>query len=342
MRVYSLSNFHFSSNSSLPRLDHDSDSDFGPIAMKTQRFPFSSFPSGWFQVAYSDELVAGQVLPLSYLGKNLVLFRTDDGKPCVLDAFCPHLGAHLGYGGKVDRGAIRCPFHGWRISGEGKVVAVPYSEIVPAKAKIAAWPVRETNGMILLHHASDGERPSWEVPELPEFHSEAWGPYVKKRWKVRTHIQEILENIVDPAHFRSVHRMMEWPRTEVETEGSVLRSRSKTKMRTPRGDVDAEITWEAHGMGLGWIRFTGIVETLFVNAVTPIDQEYVDLRFSFLQKKEDPAGVRAALIDEICGQVDEDVPIWENKIYREKPMLTRGEATVMILRRWCRQFLTDS
>lgn len=309
------------------------------VSENPRRFPFSSFPSGWFQVAYSDELAAGQVLPLSYFGKDLVLFRTEDGKPYALDAFCPHLGAHLGYGGKVDHGAIQCPFHGWRISGEGKCVGIPYSDVIPASAKIAAWPVREDNGMILLHHSPEGKEPLWEVPKMPEFHSEAWGPTVKKRWKVRTHIQEILENIVDSAHFRSVHRIIQLPETKVEVEGPVLRSRSKTKMGTPRGDVDAEITWEAHGMGFGWIRFAGIVETLFVNAITPIDEDSVDLRFSFLQKKEDPAGVKAALIEEICSQVDEDIPIWENKIYRAQPRLAQGEGTIMIFRKWCRQFL---
>ena len=65
------------------------------------RFPFSRYPNGWFQIAYSDELEKGQVVPLRYFGKDLVLFRTEGGEAQLLDAYCPHLGAHLGHGGKV-------------------------------------------------------------------------------------------------------------------------------------------------------------------------------------------------------------------------------------------------
>ena len=43
------------------------------------RFPFTPFANGWFRVAYSDELHPGQVKPLYYFGKDLVLFRTDNG-----------------------------------------------------------------------------------------------------------------------------------------------------------------------------------------------------------------------------------------------------------------------
>ena len=36
--------------------------------------------------------------PLHYFGRDLVLFRTERASPAVLDAHCPHLGAHLAVG----------------------------------------------------------------------------------------------------------------------------------------------------------------------------------------------------------------------------------------------------
>jgi hypothetical protein len=36
--------------------------------------------------------------------------------------------------------------------------------------------------------------------------------------------------------------------------------------------------------------------------------------------------------------VSQDVPIWENKIYRDTPMLTRLEKGIAEHRRWSRQF----
>jgi 3-ketosteroid 9alpha-monooxygenase subunit A len=54
-------------------------------------------------------------------GKDLVLFRGGDGALGLLDAYCPHLGAHLGVGGSVSAdGCIQCPFHGWKFGTDGK------------------------------------------------------------------------------------------------------------------------------------------------------------------------------------------------------------------------------
>jgi cholesterol 7-dehydrogenase len=45
------------------------------------------------------------------LGQHLVLFRTEKDEAKVLDAYCPHMGADLGVGGKVVGDCIECPFH---------------------------------------------------------------------------------------------------------------------------------------------------------------------------------------------------------------------------------------
>ena len=59
-------------------------------------------PRGWFAVAHSDEIAKGEVQKAHYFGQDLVVFRTESGKAGVFDAYCPHLGAHLGVGGKVE------------------------------------------------------------------------------------------------------------------------------------------------------------------------------------------------------------------------------------------------
>ena len=90
---------------------------------RSYRFSFPPYPVGWFQVDYSDELEVGEVKPLEYFGRDMVLFRAEDGTAHVLDAFCPHLGAHLGHGGTVDAtedgtSCITCPFHGWKFDAK--------------------------------------------------------------------------------------------------------------------------------------------------------------------------------------------------------------------------------
>ncbi|MGI9433162.1 MAG: Rieske 2Fe-2S domain-containing protein, partial [Myxococcota bacterium] len=65
------------------------------------RFPFP-LPNGWFRVAFESEIEAPSVTPLRYFGRDLVLAVFEDGTPQVFDAFCPHLGAHLGHGGAIE------------------------------------------------------------------------------------------------------------------------------------------------------------------------------------------------------------------------------------------------
>ena len=84
-------------------------------------------PFGWYALAPSSELAVGDVKPLHYFGRELVLFRTESGQPAVLNAFCPHLGAHLGHGGHVEGESISCPFHAWKFDGDGFCTDLPYA-----------------------------------------------------------------------------------------------------------------------------------------------------------------------------------------------------------------------
>lgn len=42
--------------------------------------------------------------------------------------------------------------------------------------------------------------------------------------------------------------------------------------------------------------------------------------------------------DSFCDGVSQDIPIWENKVYRPRPVLTRSERPIVEHRRWARQF----
>ena len=71
-----------------------------------ERFPFATYPKGWFQVAYSRDVEAGQVIGLHYFGRRLIGYRGGSGTPYVLDAYCPHLGADITVGGTVTEDCI--------------------------------------------------------------------------------------------------------------------------------------------------------------------------------------------------------------------------------------------
>jgi len=170
------------------------------------RFPFPAVPDGWFAVMASEDLASGQVTALSCLERELVAFRDADGTPRVFDAHCPHLGAHLGFGGQVCDDGIVCPFHGWRFDGDGRLVEAPRLERAP-RAATHAWEVGERNGRIFVWHHAHGEAPEYEIPTYRADGSE-WTPWRTRSYQVRTHVQELTENIIDRSHFYQVHDMV--------------------------------------------------------------------------------------------------------------------------------------
>ena len=100
---------------------------------------------------------------------------------------------------------VVCPFHGWRFDGEGRLAEVPQLEQTP-RASVHAWPVCERNGRIFVwHHAADGP-PSFEVIGYRQ-DEEGWTPWRRNTYRVRVHVQDLTENIIDRSHFSSVHDM---------------------------------------------------------------------------------------------------------------------------------------
>src|SRR5258706_4225968 len=179
------------------------------------------YPQGWYALAYSDELAPGAALPVTAFGREWVVFRAAGGEPRVLDAVCPHLGAHLGHGGCVDGDSIACPFHKWRFDGAGRCVDMPYAQKIRARARVQPLIARDASGFLLVWHDPSGAPPAWEPPNLPEIGAAAWTPIARRQWRVRTHVQETNENNCDSAHLRFVHGLIE-PTSTAHADGATF------------------------------------------------------------------------------------------------------------------------
>src|SRR3546814_16492534 len=95
--------------------------------------------SDWSSDVCSSDL-AGELRNVTLFGQEWVLFRTESGKPGMSDPYCPHLGAHMGHGGKVCGEHLRCPFHHWEYHTEGWCKNIPYAKVTPTTAKKHAIP----------------------------------------------------------------------------------------------------------------------------------------------------------------------------------------------------------
>jgi 3-ketosteroid 9alpha-monooxygenase subunit A len=301
-----------------------------------------NYPRGWFVVAFSDDIAVGQSRSMQYFGEKLVAFRGEDGQVHVLDAYCAHMGADLGSGGRVIGNDIECPFHAWRYCGTGECVAIPYAKKIPEKARQRAWRTREVNGLVLVHHDPAARPPDFEIPIISEYGTPEWLPWATKMYRVKTHPREIVENLADRAHFPRVHA------TEIEdfafeVNGHTATQRVKGRAILPGGGVDNfSSTTTYHGPAYLLMRMSGIFDNYMLVAHTPISHGELDLRLGVSLKLAGDRKKTEALVELYMNNLksgfEDDLRIWENKLYRETPVLCDGDGPITQLRRWYRQF----
>jgi len=319
------------------------------------RYPFTPYPDGWFWVGYGDDLKAGEVRPVRYFGRDLVLFRTGAGRPCLLDAYCPHVGAHLGHGGEVVDESIQCPFHGWRMDGEGRCVHIPGDVRIPERARVRAWPIEEANGVIMAYHDAGGRPPTWRPARFEEYASAEWTMFRRgASWCIRVHVQDLVENGMDNAHFGYLHPQQTIDmRTEgVEEDGHVFVHRTFQRYNVfglAKLFVD-EVTGPlvVTAFGLGYVVNRAIVDAkirlayTFAFYFTPLDDEHVEVNCMLSMKRLRAPFVESVLLRKAIREgkrtIDQDVPIWEHKLYRDRPLLSAADGPIMRFRKWARRF----
>ncbi|MEX0846746.1 MAG: Rieske 2Fe-2S domain-containing protein [Ilumatobacteraceae bacterium] len=315
-------------------------------ATTDERWPWP-IPYGWFALAWADELDPLGVLARRAFGTELVLWRDADGQARVHDAYCPHLGAHIGHGGRVEGNDLVCPFHAWQFDADGRNTRIPYSERTNGKARLRTYPVVERNGLVMAWYHPHQEAPSWDVPHVAEMSADGIGaefsdPFTR-RFEIATPWQEMAENGVDSAHFRYVHGTAEVPVLDsYETDGPRSRMRSTQYFVTPRGTTEGRIDSDSYGPGFSVVRFTGIVETVLLGCATPVERDRCEMRFTFAVRRfADDAvtsSVGQAFVDEVSRQLLEDKPIWEHKRFVERPALADTDGPFLQFRQWASQF----
>ena len=114
-----------------------------------------SFPQAvrdaWHMVALSRDLRPGAVHKVMLCGTPVALFRNEQELGALIDR-CPHRNYPLSEG-RVHRGALECPYHGWRFNPDGACVAVPgcaNETAEDARLRADALRVAERHGAIFV------------------------------------------------------------------------------------------------------------------------------------------------------------------------------------------------
>jgi hypothetical protein len=181
-----------------------------------------------------------------------------------------------------------------------------------------------------------------EVREDPA----GWTPWRANVHRVRVHVQDMTENILDRAHFTAVHDMQppEKEHFEVRFEGPtlVVEQTLRVVAVSDQGfEVLSRTTNFGPGISVAEVRH-GPLHTITYITQTPIDGEHADVRLHFsMERLADEGATRAVseLNDRITNeQFLQDVPIWENRAFLERPRLTERDGPIAQYRRWYEQF----
>lgn len=299
--------------------------------------PLPEFPNGWFGIGFASDLEPQEVRALNLFGQDVVLYRGRSGEAHLLDAYCPHLGAHLGHGGKVAGENVVCPFHAWSFDGTGQCTNVPYSDEIPADSGIRAWPLRERNGLLFAWYHAEGKEPDWEISELPEFSDPGHRIAGIRCTHFTSHVQDVVENGVDLPHFRVVHQ---WDADQVEwsTHGPEYRMAYRIEtMRDKKRDAP-EIHSTTQGPGYTFTTFAGSLRGVSTHAMTQVEPGVFQLLQIYVYHKDIPDDACEAAMEGSSYEWASDIPIWENKKILLKPLLTADDGPVSAYRRWFNQF----
>lgn len=350
------------------------------IAKKKKYFP-PPYPNGWFRLCSTKDVENNNIHSVSAMGKDFVVFRDPKTKEiAVLDAYCPHLGAHLGEGGELvecsdGKMALQCPFHEWRFDTNGKVVDIPYSRReVPERAKTKKHHHRVIcDKMIYVWFHAEGKEPQWE----PQYHLDVSDKnkfyYVgMKQMFFNQHVQEMHMNSADYYHFQTLHKPIPFPilehilfgqhRLKAEYfENAIAKGAPDTHVCFFREEmlkiflfgkisilpsfllqsVDTRVTFE----GPMIVHFS--VKTIFgelrmVKTLLPLDNFKLNVEARWFAQQGVPRFIANMMMLLAGRALEQDRQVWEAKIHRPKPMLVSGDGPFPAFKRYYDQFYTES
>ncbi|XP_068212938.1 cholesterol 7-desaturase nvd isoform X3 [Palaemon carinicauda] len=338
---------------------------------KTGDLP-ASYPNGWFAIAESRNVAAGQVIPVNALGEALAVFRSTEGEAHVVDAYCPHLGANMAVGGVVKGNSLECPFHGWQFDGtDGACVHIPNCAKVPRTATVKKWESREMNGFIFVWYDAENREPTWEITEIEEITTNKWTYRGRTSHEVLAHIQEIPENGADVAHLLHLHRPNIFKGSDLRdafADNQVLdvaqhvwdgewRARPEPESHTAELKVthtfalfggkfkilSMTVTAEQIGPGVVHLHLnTSLGSAVLIQVVTPVEPLRQKIVHQFYSSSSFIAPYAKFVLLCEARHLERDIMIWNNKQYKAQPMYVKEDRFLKKFRQWYSQFYSEN
>ncbi|WP_028936235.1 Rieske 2Fe-2S domain-containing protein [Pseudonocardia spinosispora] len=319
------------------------------------------YARGWHCLGLAEPFRDGKPHAVHAFGTKLVVFADSSGDLKVLDGYCRHLGGDLTQG-TIKGDAVACPFHGWQWGGEGRCVSIPYAKRVPPRARTRKWLTCEENKQLFIWHDPQGREPGPElaIPRIEGAFSEDWSDWTWNSIHIEgSHCREIIDNVVDMAHFFYVH--FGFPtyfknvfEGHVATQYLNTRARPDVASNSAYSEKDDALRSEASYYGPSYMidylthDFKGFpLDVVLINSHYPTSQNSFMLHWGVIVQK--PAGLSREQANKLAAKFSkgteagflQDVEIWKNKTRIDNPLLCEEDGPLYQLRRWYEQFYVD-
>jgi hypothetical protein len=159
-------------------------------------------PDYWYPVEWSRNLKRGKAMGTRFWGRPIAVFRDDNGQVHALEDRCAHRQVKLSLG-QVDGCNLRCMYHGWAFSGDGKLAAIPhdlFGRPFPAQIKVGSYPVQERYGLIWIFPGDPEVAKTRKLPEIPELEGKSAWSCIPVDFTWRAHHSMVIDNVSDFTH----------------------------------------------------------------------------------------------------------------------------------------------
>ncbi|HET7081876.1 MAG TPA: Rieske 2Fe-2S domain-containing protein [Chloroflexia bacterium] len=295
------------------------------------------YRNGWYQIGFERDLT--QDLTPAAIGTRRVVLVRGEGGIRAFDSVCPHRGANLAIGGRLDREAIVCPFHGYRI-GLGRECEHGF--------RVREYPALLVGGLVFVRLSDSHDNGFREfLEQLDQDHYFVPGFTMR----VMAPPAMVVENAFDNSHFRPVHGIHNEPRFrilpsqcgEFAIEGVFEYGAIWRADRKPTDKVRVPFVARAFSPGIVLGQVGGDRPYFTVTCATPITENDCLVRFSLAV----PAGEGSTPpSEEFCQRVlresksglEQDQVIWENMSINAPCHYTAMDAAVLAFKEFCRPF----
>jgi phenylpropionate dioxygenase-like ring-hydroxylating dioxygenase large terminal subunit len=350
------------------------------VTNATKRYmrPPPQYVHDWFSPLRSVDVVPGKITNFNFMGNELIAFRDQSGKAVVLDAQCPHFGAHRGMGGSIHDGCVRCPFHGLHFDSEGQCVKGDFVSDPRHLRHIRSqpWTVEEIASSIFIWHGSDRANPDRPLAFMQPGFFDGWSPPVTNggRPLAPTNVFFPTENIIDlqhfyAVHFWKVHDIERHPAEDVDgTFAAILNVTFTAFAQSPKAFVRRigaaynskfrfDIRVLGPGLALSIATLTpeqGGLQVMNIICITPTNptdchirvissiKQTIDTRANRLARRVLGYGFEDALsyvfLAIATKDFDGDEMIWTNRTFLANPKPVPDDGPIIGYRKWCEKF----